>query len=187
MTYLRLKGVDAGVSTAIAHQILDWRDADHFVRPLGAERANYEPAGISIANGRFVTVSELLYLPSMTREIFAKIRRDLITSGTDVHANSAPYEVLASVPGMPVAFAERIERAREAGPLDLPGLRALAPPGADEALAFLRSDPSNLVRVRVTVEGTGRRVFEGTPRWATTGFGPSRLHPSTITRSQRHD
>jgi len=160
-SYLRLVGVDAGRATAIAQQILDWRDEDDFVRPLGAERGNYEGSGIEIANDRFSAIEQLLYMPSMTREIYARIRRDIILEGTGVHANSAPFEVLASVPGMTPGFARRILESRFARPLNDQSLRRIAPPGSEIALAGLRTKPTGLVRLRLTMRSDGVRVFEG--------------------------
>jgi len=160
-TYLRLVGVETGRASAIAHQILDWRDEDDFVRPLGAERANYEGSGVEIANDRFAAVEQLLYLPSMTRDIYARIRRDIILEGTGVHANSAPFEVLASVPGMSRSFAQRILEARASRPLSDQTLKQIAPPGSDLALANLRAKPTGLVRIRLTMRDEGVRTFEG--------------------------
>ncbi|MEQ9616589.1 MAG: type II secretion system protein GspK [Phycisphaerales bacterium] len=160
-TYLTLKGVESGRAQAIAQQILDWRDEDEFVRPLGAERDNYAGSGIEIANARFTALEQLLYMPSMTREIYAMIRRDVILEGTGVHVNSAPLEVLASVEGMNVAFATSILETRALRPITENELRAMAPPAARGAMGFLRTRPTNLVRLRVVMEDEGVRVFEG--------------------------
>lgn len=179
-TYFALKGVAPERARAIAQQMLDWRDADSFVRPLGAEARNYEGSGIEITNDRFVALDELLYMPSMTREIYELVRADLILDGTETHANSAPHEVLASVPGMSQSFAQRIIEARAQKPLDAETLRAIAPPNADEAMAYLRTKPSNVVRVRVEMrrdDGSARRVFVGHAAFGESGIRAVALAP----------
>lgn len=154
--------VEPQQARAIVDQVSDWRDDDDFVRPLGAEQSEYGPRGVACRNAPLRAREELLYLPAMTPEIFARIRDDLTTgSNGAVHAGSASREVLASLPGMTPVFADEIIRLRATKTLTEEDLDAIVPIAAREARAALRAAPSNVVRIRVEAVGDSVLVYEG--------------------------
>lgn len=160
--YFTIKGVTAeGVEPLVA-QIIDWRDADDFVTPLGAERAEHALRGIVCRNRPFTSVEELLYLPAMTREIFDAIRAELTSFGDGtVHIGSAPRAVLASLPGMTPELADQLIRLRSEGPITEAALDRALPIAAREAKTHLRIETSSLLRIHVEVVGEASLVFEG--------------------------
>ncbi len=144
------KGVDGARAARLAAEIADWRDEDDFVRPSGAERESYWRAGIAIRNGPFVSLSELLYLPSMTPDLLRAVRFDLtvVSEGT-IHAGTAPEAVLLSLPGVDRAIVDQIVSLRRSGELTEAALDELFSPIEDEARELLKVKPSAFVSVRV--------------------------------------
>ncbi|MBI2822079.1 MAG: general secretion pathway protein GspK [Acidobacteria bacterium] len=126
-------GLPQDVGDAIADSILDWRDPDHDLHLNGAEDPYYMglPEPYSIKDGPLDNIEELLLIKGVTPEIFygekykhesgeEKTRGGLVnflttyTSVNRININSAPLEVLASVPGMDQARAQAIiDRRRE--------------------------------------------------------------------------
>ncbi|RMD66541.1 MAG: hypothetical protein D6824_00630 [Planctomycetota bacterium] len=152
--------VEAGVqpfdAAALAQQIVDWRDEDSFVRPLGAEREAYEARGVRIRNGPFLSLAELAYLPAATPSTLAKVGPYLTTRGDgSIHAPTAPWPVLASAPGLSRDAAQRIVEARGKGELDEAKLRAITIPFGEEAFKAFRFEPSGFLRAIVMPEDGG--------------------------------
>ena len=83
--------------------IIDWRDADDLVHANGAERDQYEAAGMGYipANANFQSVDELARVIGMTRDTFNKVRHALTVYSNQPGFNStnAPRQVLLAVPG----------------------------------------------------------------------------------------
>lgn len=88
----------ASLSDAIA----DWRDADDFKRPNGAESRDYEAAGRDYlpANRPFESVDELRLVLGMTPDLFKKLRDSLTVNSSRKGFNSvtAPDEILYALP-----------------------------------------------------------------------------------------
>jgi general secretion pathway protein K len=94
---------DAYLAERLAQKILDWRDVDELPRLNGAERDAYLKAGLLVlpANAPFREVAELGFVEGITPEILERISPFLRTYGQNtVNLNSAPIEVLRSLPMM---------------------------------------------------------------------------------------
>ncbi len=155
-------GAEPYDAESIAAQLIDYRDADDFVTPRGAENADYLRRGLVIRNASLEAVEELLYLASMTPDIFSRVR-PLVTVHGDgkLHAPSAPEAALAVVPGVGASGARAIVALREAGTLDAESLRDALSLFAGEAASRFRFEPSPVIRVRIEPEGDGP-VFTAT-------------------------
>jgi type II secretory pathway component PulK len=71
-------GVDGGRAQSLADAIADFRDADNFRRPGGAETADYRNAGLTPPkNAAFESVEELEQVLGMTASIYRRIAPDL--------------------------------------------------------------------------------------------------------------
>jgi general secretion pathway protein K len=102
----------------IVDSILDWKDADDLHRLSGAENDYYRslPRPYKARNADFETPEELILVRGMTPEILhgtdqmKGIIHFLTASGRTarINLNSAPKEVLAALPGMDAAMADRI-------------------------------------------------------------------------------
>jgi len=126
-------GVKETERDIITDSILDWRDDTKLHRLNGAEDDYYEslPKPYPCKDAPFETVEELLLVRGVTSSIFygcyttggegaeATWRRglvDLVTvysRSTRVDANTAPEEVLLSIPGLSEEDAEKIVEARK--------------------------------------------------------------------------
>jgi len=116
-------GVEAGETEIIVDSILDWRDQDDLHRLNGAENGYYQslPNPYQAKNGNFDTVEELILVRGMTYEILygdgkKKGIFDLLTvhAETDtININSAPREVLMTIPGMTPEIADQLISIRE--------------------------------------------------------------------------
>jgi len=108
---------DMSKATQLAQAIMDWRDVDTLPRPSGAERDKYikEEMLALPANAGFREVEELLNVYGMTPEIFAEISPYLSTRGARINVNTAPPQVLRSLPGMTDATLNRILMLRSGG------------------------------------------------------------------------
>jgi general secretion pathway protein K len=74
-------GLAPDVSQSLAASIADFRDADSFKRPQGAEEAEYRQANLAWGpkNGPFQTVEEVQQVLGMTSEIYRRIAPSLTT------------------------------------------------------------------------------------------------------------
>lgn len=160
-TYFQEIGSSSPVATAIAHQIIDWRDTDSFTHERGAEQEDYTRRGVRVRNDAIVSLEELRFLPAMTEEIFERTRGGLCVSGDGrVHAGSAPREVLMTVPGITEGSVERILKARAQGPLTEQALEAMLPLTGD-AMSALRVAPTNILLIGVESVDEPSIRFEG--------------------------
>jgi len=131
--------VDAGIADRLAQAIADWRDADDFRRPRGAEQDEYVKSGAAAlpGNGPFGAVSELQLVQGMTAALFEEIRPYVTVLGSgQININTAPRPVLLSLPGITEQTAGILLRNRSRG-RDLASLADLErelPPTAREAL-----------------------------------------------------
>ena len=179
-------GIEPDTNNALVDSILDWRDADDVARPNGAEINDY---GSSFVGGKklprnapFGDMQELMLVKHMTPEIyFGGVTfdpntnrnqktiglRDVATVGSGsnlIDVNTAPFEVLAALPGMDRSVAANIVAEREknsfADTKDLLGrLPDLNNSPAHDYLTTTAGLP-NLLIARATVQpsGTSRTV-----------------------------
>lgn len=162
--YFVVMGLPPEDASAVAAQIVDWRDEDNIAEPGGAESdaPAYQERGVRCRNAPLMALEELKFLPGMTAEMFERVRGGLTVGGDGkVSAESAPREVLMSLPGMDEEAARRLIEARRAGPIEEKDLDRILPIHARAAKEKLKFGLSGIVRVRVEVEGDTRVVFEG--------------------------
>ncbi|MDD2658998.1 MAG: type II secretion system protein GspK [Methylococcales bacterium] len=113
--------VDTDLQTKLVSAILDWRDADDLVHVEGAEKDEYQEAGLSYQprNKAFQSIEELQLVLGMNESVFKWIE-PLVTiySGQQqVNIQQADKEVLQVIPGLDGGLidsfiADRLESAR---------------------------------------------------------------------------
>lgn len=154
--FFRAKGLSDVSALTLAHELLDWRDPDSVPRSRGRESAYYQAREITIRNGDFQSIEELLYLPSMTPELLASMYDELTVVGDGkVHLPTATEAVLLSAPDLTPQAASRLMSLRAAGPITERAVRdALGALSADAAEVF-RLDPTSYLRLRIVPEQGG--------------------------------
>ena len=108
----------AGEAKRLSAALLDWRDKDNDQRPGGAERLQYEAAGLrGPANAPFSSVNELRQVIGFNQQVLEAVAEYLtVYSGTPrVDAASADVVTLLSVPGIDRDVAEQFIAQRDAG------------------------------------------------------------------------
>jgi len=120
---------DGNIIDIIADSILDWRDEDDLHRLNGAEDDYYNslPEPYDCKDGPFDAVEELLLVRGITPEIYSELARYVTIYGRGkINLNTAPKEVLKSIPGIDDVLAEVIvEQCKEKKFLTLEELRPL--------------------------------------------------------------
>ncbi len=160
--FLTAKGIDAQLAARLADEIADWRDEDTLRRALGAEDDHYRAKGLRARNAPFVSLEEMLYLPSMTREVFERVRADLTLSGDKkCHIGSCSREVLLSLPGVGAEFADRVMEARRQGPITAEWVARYLPIAARDAEPLIRTELGNIIGFTVEMRGDTIARFEG--------------------------
>ncbi|MBK6744352.1 MAG: general secretion pathway protein GspK [Hydrogenophilales bacterium] len=95
-------GVATDEADRLVDAIADWRDPDELVRTNGAERDQYEAAGMIYApsNEPFQSVEEVLRVLGMSRAIYQQIEAALTVHSGQPGINSlvAPRQVLLALP-----------------------------------------------------------------------------------------
>lgn len=94
---------DFAKADQLAATITDYRDLDDTPQMNGDERDGYIKKGLLAlpVNGPFRRVEDLLMVEGMTPDIYARVVNDLTTYGNgQINVNTAPEEVLRSIPGM---------------------------------------------------------------------------------------
>lgn len=136
-TLLGQLDVPAPRRDSMVDALLDWRDVDDVVRPLGAESAWYAARGRPLPrNGPLADIRELHFVRGF--ESFAALDTLLDVDDARVPLGQAPAAVLAALPGIGGEAAARIMQLRARGdPIaDVSALAAQLSPGArDELLA----------------------------------------------------
>ncbi len=76
-------GLDPIEAQRLADAIIDWRDVDELVRPMGAEDEDYEAADLPYgsADVPFTTVGELQQVLGMTYELYEKLEPEITIYG----------------------------------------------------------------------------------------------------------
>lgn len=97
-------GLNEEEATGLIDAILDWRDADSFKRPSGAEEADYRGAGLAYkpANSAFQAIEELQLVLGMRPEIYRRLAPSITVFSRQPGINTqlASREVLLAVPGV---------------------------------------------------------------------------------------
>lgn len=178
-------GVEEVERDTITDSILDWRDEDNLHRLNGAEDDYYESLThpYDSKDAPFETVEELLLVRGVTPSIFygsfamgddtegsPPLRKGLVdlmtvySRSNRVDVNSAPKEVLMSIPGINEDVATKIIDARKEKPLkDLTEIRAAVGDAAYMlAFQYLSFSSSSIVSIIATGSmrdsGVKRRV-----------------------------
>ncbi len=96
-------GLDSDVANKLVDVIGDWKDADDFRRPNGAEAPDYQAAGLPYkpANAPFEAVAELQRVLGMTPALYLKLADSLTvhTRMAGVNPAYASRAVLLALPG----------------------------------------------------------------------------------------
>jgi type II secretory pathway component PulK len=109
---------DYAKADQLSAMITDWRDIDNTPQMNGDEVDGYIKKGLLAlpANGPFGKVEDLLMVEGMTPEIYALVSNDLTVYGTgQINVNTAPVEVLRSIPGITDAIISTILNQRSRG------------------------------------------------------------------------
>jgi len=100
--FINVGGTDPELAARITDAIQDWRDADDFKRPNGAEEADYRAAGFKYkpANAPFETVTDLARVMGVTPAIFARVADNLTVHSRQAGINplTASRSVLLALP-----------------------------------------------------------------------------------------
>jgi len=116
---LEAAGVDAANARRLADAIYDFRDADHDLRPDGAEDSEYLATGIEAGakDAPFDDTEELMQVLGMTRTIHDAIKPYItVHSGRGrVNLMTAPEFLLRAIPNMTSQQLDKILAARAAG------------------------------------------------------------------------
>jgi general secretion pathway protein K len=121
-------GVELEQAQALADAIIDWRDPDDLPQQQGAEKNEYQSAGLAYAprNAPFQTVSEVQQVFGMDYELYRRIEPAITIYGGSGSPNPAyaPLEALRVLPNMTDDFARQIIAQRQSM---LPGQQAAQP------------------------------------------------------------
>lgn len=174
-------GLEKKAAEELAAALIDWRDDDELLTPLGAEKEEYEAAGLhGPGNSPFEELVELREVLGMTDELYRKVRPALTIDSNKAEINPlvAPREVLLALPGIDPGsidhFIEDRRRNFESGerPPLLSGVDPLylAPnaPGVNYSIVTKTTvSPTVQIRQQLLVHrrggGQGFEVLESTP------------------------
>jgi general secretion pathway protein K len=97
-------GLNDEEANKVLDAIVDWRDADSFKRPNGAEEAEYRAAGLTYkpANSQFQAIEELQLVLGMRPEIYRRLAPSITVFSRQPGVNTtiASREVLLAIPGI---------------------------------------------------------------------------------------
>lgn len=159
--------VEAEQQTALIGAILDWRDADDLIHIDGAEKKEYEAAGLKYqpSNQPFQSVEELQMVLGMNESILKWIE-PLITVYSDsnkVDLSQASKEVLLTIPGLDAGLIDQYIELRRQSAIDgvpLPpfqlgqGVNSLSSPrqgNAFEIIAEAKLDDGSTAIIKVVL------------------------------------
>jgi len=124
-TFVRLfqsAGSDADTAAALADRILDWRESNNLAHLNGSTDEDYRASGSKVRprHGPFQSVDELKMVLGITPELFDKIRPALTvySQSQQISRQTAPREVLLTLPGMSEAAVAEIINDRLQGTED---------------------------------------------------------------------
>lgn len=105
-------GLDPETASILADRILDWRESNNLAHLNGSTDEDYRANGSRFhpRHGPFQSVGEVKMVFGMTPEIFEKIRPALTvySQSQNVNRQTAPREVLLTLPGMNVGIVDGI-------------------------------------------------------------------------------
>jgi general secretion pathway protein K len=105
-------------ASKLVDAILDWRDADSFRRPNGAEEPEYRAAGLTYkpANAPFQAIEELQLVLGMRQDIYRRIAPMITVFSRQPGINPAlaSREVLLALPGITSEVVDQYIALREA-------------------------------------------------------------------------
>jgi len=158
LSLLRSTGMGPDESARVLDAILDWRDADAFRRPNGAEEREYAEAGLSWrpANQPFQTLEEVRLVLGLSPDAYRRIvpMSTVHSRLPGINPHHAPRDVLLLLPNVTEELVDAYIGERDAA------LQAGAqPPAFAAAGAYASYAPSSAVTVRAEVvlaEGIAR-------------------------------
>ncbi|HEY3132110.1 MAG TPA: general secretion pathway protein GspK [Acidobacteriota bacterium] len=176
---MREIGLSQDVGDGIVDSLIDWIDQDQDVHLNGAEDSYYMslPEPYHCKDGPLDNTEELLLVKGITPEIFygqkfkdesgAELTRGGLvnflttySSFNRININSAPLEVLASIPGMDRQKAQAIISRRATKPFSSPTDVGEVVGQADmNALGFLSAQPSLVFSLRSVGQLNGRKII----------------------------
>lgn len=111
-------GADPDSAARLVDAVIDWRDADDFKRPQGAEAADYRAAGAKVApaNAPFETVGEVSRVLGMTPSVYARIIGSVTVWSRQpgINPRTASREVLLALPGVDASAVDAYLAQRDA-------------------------------------------------------------------------
>lgn len=133
-------GADADRAARLVDGVMDWRDPDEDVRPLGAEKADYESEGLGYApaNRGFAVAGELQQVLGMDYELYRKVAPLVTVYARTARPNPAfaSPEVLQLLPGITPDIARQVVEQRRMTPPDqLAAAPIMLPDGTPMAMA----------------------------------------------------
>ena len=112
-----LAGVEQDRAERLVDAIMDWRDPDDLTHPKGAEKADYEAAGLTYgpANMPFATIGEFQQVLGMDYELFHKLRPFITVYSRSARPNFglAQALLLQLVPGVTPEQAQQLVEMRQ--------------------------------------------------------------------------
>lgn len=121
--------VDESKADSLSDAIMDWRDKDDLHRVNGAEKQQYEDAGLKYGprNESFANKEEIQMVLGMTAEISQQLENIVSTYGNHPQVNpaTAPRAVLMTLPDVTAKMVDdyirqRVENERNAEPVNPP-------------------------------------------------------------------
>jgi general secretion pathway protein K len=110
-------GLSDDDANALLDAVVDWRDADSFKRPRGAEEAEYQAAGLPYrpANAPFQAIEEVQLVLGMRPEIYRRIAPSItvFSRQSGVNAQLASRDVLLAIPGVTAELVDAYIAQRE--------------------------------------------------------------------------
>jgi general secretion pathway protein K len=125
--------------------IIDWRDADDIQSPNGAEKEQYQKAGLSYSppNKPFEAIEELQMVLGITPDLYKQLEPllTIFSNSNNINPAKAPREVLLSLPNVTAEMVDaylqqRAENAR-AGLPELAPTWAMANPSVSQVYQVL--------------------------------------------------
>jgi len=177
---LRHLGVEKERIEVIVDSLLDWRDKDNLHRLNGAEDEYYSslPRPYRCKNSNLEAVEELLLIKGMDEDIFygnenKKGLRDYVTvyslSGM-LNINTAPRELLLSIPGFSEELVETVIQYRKEQPIRNPAeLQSLIGGAYASVGRFLTVGDEGTFRIEA-FSGRGTSSLEAVVRLDSAGF-----------------
>ena len=178
---IAIVGIQSPDADIIADSIMDWRDADKFPRPNGAEDDYYQslqpPYLPRNGNGTMSTVEELLLVRGVTPDYFYGHREKtpegqivdryglskyftVYSPSNRINVNYAPLPVLMSIPGMTPSAAQAIYEARQVKPfVGIDEVNKVAAPSlGTNALQYISVQRANVFTLSASAHRTNSKV-----------------------------